>query len=63
MIMFLISLSEFGDIKCQKYVKLQKKELCRAIMSHMQKIGLEGSLNQIYIIIDYGQKFKKNGSL
>jgi hypothetical protein len=52
---------EFGDRKCQKFVKLQKKQLCQATMYRMPRIELAGFLSQIFIIIDYGLKFKING--
>ena len=52
---------EFGELKCLKFVRLQKKQLCREIMSHMLKIEREGLLSLISICIDYGLKHKTNG--
>lgn len=58
---FLISLFEFGEIKCLKFVRLQKKQLCQVIMSHMLKIEQEGLLSLIFTCIDYGLKRKISG--
>ena len=58
---FLISLFEFGEIKCLKFVRLQKKRLCQVIMSRMLKIEQKGLLSLIFICTDYGLKRKISG--
>ena len=49
--MFLISLFEFGEIKCLKFVRLQKKRLCQVIMSRMLKIEQKGLLSSKVLFV------------